>query len=178
MTLVDIYNEVFAKQEQLFQAKEHDNSLPEEDVLMKRFEITSLDKLTNKQYYNRELGKVFETLCKKTFRHKHNDRCKDAPIVKKKGGRTYEPFDLIFDNYAIDFKYRLGSGDSGTLNRLRKSVLWALEKGYEPVYLILREDNLDPVLKALQRLGARIIQGEDTFRFIEEESGVNLREYI
>ena len=89
-----------------------------------------------------------------------------------------EPFDLYIGRDAIDTKYRIGSGDSGTLKKFKAYGKWATENNLEPIFLILREDNLPAALSACYAGGWTVKTGHDTFTYIEEKTGFDLQNFL
>ena len=141
------------------------------DILMQAFGITPLLKRENRQYWGRELGKCWELLVV--------EACKSAPTFKpalRIGGD--EPCDLIIQNYAIDAKYRLGSGDSGTLKKFKAYGPLLREHGYTPVFLFLREDNLPAAMTACKSGTWEIYIGKQSFDFIKLVSGFDIENYL
>ena len=95
---------------------------------------------------------------------------------RKKG--SDEPCDLIVQNYAIDTKYRLGSGDSGTLKKFKSYGHLLREQGYEPVFLFLREDNLPAAMTACRKGNWNMYIGKQSFDFIKNISGFDMEDYL
>jgi hypothetical protein len=85
-----------------------------------------------------------------------------------------EPIDLCIGEDAIDTKYRIGSGDSGTLKKFKAYGELLRNEGYRPTMLILREDNLDAAMTALHSGGWYIYTGKYSFKYITEKTGFNL----
>ena len=143
----------------------------EHDILMNAFGITPELKRENRQYWGRELGKCWEALvievCKNSASFQPALRIGDD-----------EPCDLRIDGYAIDTKYRIGSGDSGTLKKFKQYGPLLKEHGYEPILLFLREDNLPAAITACQSGGWTIHTGKQSFEFIERVSGFDLENYL
>ena len=141
------------------------------DLLMQAYGITPDLKRENRQYWGRELGKCWERLIVQI--------CSSLPDFKpaQKIGRD-EPYDLIVGKYAIDAKYRLGSGDSGTHKKFRQYGQDLLDLGYTPVLLTLREDNLLAFENACRTGGWKVLAGQDTFDFLKEVSGFDLQAYL
>lgn len=141
------------------------------DLLMQAFGIPPLLKRENRQYWGRELGKCWESIV--------IEACKGLPTFKpalRVGGD--EPCDLIVQNYAIDTKYRLGSGDSGTLKKFKSYGPLLRDLGYEPVFLFLREDNLPAAMTACQSGTWNIYIGKQSFDFIKNISGFDMEDYL
>ncbi len=89
-----------------------------------------------------------------------------------------EPCDLIVEGYAIDTKYRLGSGDSGTLKKFKNNGPLLRAYNYEPVLLILRQDSLPAAIRACQEGNWKVYTGEDSFEFIQTISGFDLKSFL
>lgn len=159
-----------------YQQSFSDKVYPEEnddiDIIMDVFKITPELKRENKQYWGRELGMVWELTVKEVFKDKISSYGDAIRIGNQ------EPCDCVIDNLAIDTKYRIGSGDSGTLKRLKKNAELLRNQGYQPVLLILREDNLPAALSACQKGGWTILIGEESFRFIEKYTNIQIKEVI
>jgi hypothetical protein len=85
-----------------------------------------------------------------------------------------EPCDFIVGNDAIDTKYRIGSGDSGTLKKLKQYGNVFTQKGLNPVLLIVREDNLPAAITACKSGGWQILQGDDSFEYIFNKTSFDL----
>lgn len=92
-----------------FSAKAFSEESPEEDDLMLVFGLTQLIKVENKQYWGRELGMCWQRLIIELCRQTNGNY--GLPI--REGAD--EICDLTIAQDAIDTKYRIGSGDSGTL---------------------------------------------------------------
>lgn len=67
-------------------------------------------------------------------------------------------------NLAIDTKYRIGSGDSGTLKKFKAYGPTLEEKGFTPVLLIVREDNLGAAITACNAGGWTVTTGQANIR--------------
>jgi hypothetical protein len=89
-----------------------------------------------------------------------------------------EPCDLIVDGYAIDTKYRIGSGDSGTLKKFKNNGPLLRTYNYEPVLLILRQDSLPAAIRACQEGTWKVYTGDDSFEFIQTISGFDLKSFL
>ena len=141
-----------------------------DDILMNVFEITEEIKNQNKQYWGRELGFLWELIVIEVFKNDINYKCK--PVWD---GQS--PCDFFIKDYAIDPKYRIGSGDSGTLKGWARDGDMLKEKGYKPIMLILREDNLPAAIRRISPHWELKI-GEEALDFIKEESGFDLKEFL
>lgn len=154
-----------------FSSKVYANENNDSDLLMEAFGISPELKRENKQYWGRELGKCWESLvidvCKnnKTFQ----------PALRIGAD---EPCDLRVCKYAIDTKYRVGSGDSGTLKKFKQYGELLTNEGYTPVFLFLREDNLSNAITACVNGGWTILKGKQSFEFIKEISGFDIEQYL
>jgi len=158
--------------QQSFKDKVHNEENDDHDVLMDAFNITPELKRQNRQYWGRELGKMWERLVVET--------CKDQPTFQpaEKNDDDEEPYDLILDGYAIDAKYRIGSGDSGTLKKFKQYGAKLTEQGYTPLILLLREDNLSAAITACNTGGWTILMGDQSFDFIKNKTGKDLKKYL
>lgn len=139
------------------------------DVIMEIFNIRDEDKQKNKQYWGRELGMLWQKLVICHFKQ-------HAP-AKTKGAIRYgrdEPCDLRIENYAIDTKYRIGSGDAGTLKKFKVYAEKLKKDGYIPIMLLLRNDNLPAAISACEKGGWECYSGENAFSFIQKLSGEDL----
>lgn len=154
-----------------FQSKIYNEENDEHDVLMDAFGIAPELKRENRQYWGRELGKMWERLVV--------DVAKSQPTFEaaKKIGDD-EPYDLILNGYAIDAKYRIGSGDSGTLKKFKQYGEYLKNEGYKPLILLLREDNLAGAISACKKGGWLILTGDESFEFIKNETGFDLKKYL
>lgn len=151
--------------------KEYSEENDESDILMDAFGITPSLKRENRQYWGRELGKCWESLVVTACRNLANFK----PALKIGDD---EPCDLIVGNYAIDTKYRIGSGDSGTLKKFKQYGPLLQMRGYEPVFLFLREDNLPAAMTACRSGNWTIYVGKDSFDFIKKISGFDIQDYL
>jgi len=154
-----------------FTEKVYSDENDDHDILMDAFGITPQLKRENRQYWGRELGKCWESLV--------IEACKNAQTFQPalRIGDD-EPCDLRVDGYAIDTKYRVGSGDSGTLKKFKQYGPLLRENGYEPVFLFLREDNLPAAMTACEKGGWSIYIGSQSFQFIRNVSGFDLEAYL
>ena len=89
-----------------------------------------------------------------------------------------EPCDFIIGDTAVDTKYRIGSGDSGTLKKFRQYGHMLRTEGYNPVFLIVREDNLPAAIAACTAGSWAVYTGNSTFAYVEEQSGFDLRSFL
>jgi hypothetical protein len=162
---------ILTKYQASFKGKIHTTTVSPSDILMETFGITDLIKDGNKQYWGRELGKCWEGLVIEACKNLSNYQ----PALRI---GSDEPCDLIIGEYAIDTKYRVGSGDSGTLKKFKEYGVLLKSKGYIPVFLFLREDNLNAAMTACKSGGWEIYTGDDSFEFIKNMSGFDIKNYL
>lgn len=166
-------NSILEQYEKSFKNKEFNLDNGDADILMNAFDISSEMKQENRQYWGRELGMCWQRIVTEIFSTFCPDEFKPAIRIGKD-----EPCDLIFKEYAIDTKYRIGSGDSGTLKKFKKNGELLKKEGYRPVLLILRTDNLSTAIQACKNGGWEIIIGKDAFLFIKECTGFDVETYL
>lgn len=155
-----------------FSLKSYSAENDDSDPLMDCFGITPDRKRENRQYWGRELGMCWQLLVTNLLSH----RCKDyAPAIKIGDD---EPCDCCVGGDAVDTKYRIGSGDSGTLKKFRANGRLLIQKNYRPVLLIVREDNLGSAIKACRSGGWTVLQGSATFEYIEDRAAFDLLEWL
>lgn len=165
-------NLVLRKYSESFSEKIYNTENNDIDILMEIFDISPELKRENKQYWGRELGMVCQHLIVNLFEIL-------TPLYKPaiRIGND-EPFDLIYDNYAIDAKYRIGSGDAGTLKKFKSYSKKLKDMGYIPLLLILRTDNLPQALTACKNGGWTILKGDECFEFIKKELKIDFGTYL
>ena len=143
-----------------------------EDDLMLVFGVTAKMKIENKQYWGRELGMCWQLivteLCRQTCAN-FNEAIKEE---------KEELCDLRIGMDAIDTKYRIGSGDSGTLKKFKKYGQRLLELGYRPVLLILRNDNLPAAITACHNGGWIVYSGDSAYNYLLENTKVDLQKWL
>lgn len=155
-----------------FSKKVHEKDSSKTDLLMDVFGITPAMKAENSQYWGRELGMCWQRLVVSLC----SAHAKDfGPALK---WDSNEPCDLTVGKLAIDTKYRIGSGDSGTLKKWVSYGEYLTAQGYTPTLLIFRTDNLDSAIKACIRGGWQIHTGEATLKQIHKLTNVELGEYL
>ena len=155
-----------------FSSKAYCAENEDHDVLMDAFGLLTETKRENKQYWGRELGMCWQLIVTELFQHS-----------AKGFGRGYregadELCDLIADGDAIDTKYRIGSGDAGTLKKFKQYGRRLTELGFRPVVLILREDNLPNAVGACVVGGWTVLTAAETFAYIEAKTGVDLKAWL
>ena len=165
LTIVQKYSENFS-------GKTYKEESEEVDVLMEAFGITQDLKKENKQYWGRELGMCWQLLVTEVFRN----FCPDFSPAKKYG--EDEPVDFFIGTSAIDTKYRVGSGDSGTLKKFKQYGQMLNEEGFVPIFLLLRKDNLAAAISASANSGWTIYMGEESFQYIYEKTGFDLKNWL
>ena len=171
MTTETNLDKILERYQSSFIDKVYSDENDDHDILMDAFGITPELKRENRQYWGRELGKCWETLVIEV--------CKTAPGFQPalRIGSD-QPCDLRIGKYAIDTKYRLGSGDAGTLKKFKQYGPLLKTHGYTPVFLFLREDNLTAAMTACQAGEWGIYIGKQSFDFIKEKSGFDLEAFL
>jgi hypothetical protein len=163
--------QILARYQKSFTEKIYAEENEEHDILMDVFGISPIIKKENRQYWGRELGMCWQLLVTETCK-----TCSSFKPAFKVG--SDEPCDLIVDGYAIDTKYRIGSGDSGTLKKFKSYGPLLRTYNYEPVLLILRQDSLRAAITACEAGTWKIYTGEDSFEFIKTISGFDLKSFL
>jgi len=157
-----------------FSAKVFNDESSDEDDLMLVFGLTQEIKSKHGQYWGKQLGHCWEKITAKLCKQK----CENFGDRIKYGSGRKHLCDFVIGDTAVDAKYRIGSGDQGTLN---KFVLYGKElqsKSYKPVMLILRNDNLPPAINACKKGGWEVKSGEDTYKYILEITGFDLQSWL
>lgn len=155
-----------------FTAKEYEAENNEHDIVMDIFGISPDLKRENRQYWGRELGKCWERIVSKLC----ESTCSNYGSALRFGDD--EPFDFSVDNKAIDTKYRIGSGDAGTLKKLREYGKLLRSKRYIPITLIVRTDNLPAAMTALKAGEWEIHIGADAFGYIRALTNFDLQAWL
>ncbi|MDE0470379.1 MAG: hypothetical protein OXH57_00430 [Ekhidna sp.] len=164
--------DVLGEYSKSFSNKEYVDEFNETDVLMDAFGITQDLKRENKQYWGRELGKCWESLLKTLF----EATCDDFAPPKRFGAD--EPADFFAGTDAIDTKYRVGSGDSGTLKKFESYGKLLQAEGYRPVSLFLRFDNLKAALSKMDAGGWTRFENDEAFEYIKEKTKFDLKAWL
>jgi len=164
--------QILARYQKSFTEKIYAEENEEHDILMDVFGISPIIKKENRQYWGRELGLCWQRLVTETCK----TYCSSFQRALKVG--SDEPCDLIVEGYAIDTKYRLGSGDSGTLKKFKNNGPLLRTYNYEPVLLILRQDSLPAAIRACQEGTWKVYTGDDSFQFIQTISGFDLKSFL
>ena len=155
-----------------FSEKVYSDENDDHDVLMDVFGITPLLKRENRQYWGRELGMCWQKLVVEVCR---SARIDFGPALRIDAD---EPCDLTVGNLAIDTKYRIGSGDSGTLKKFKAYGPLLRSRGLEPVLLIVREDNLGAAITACNAGGWTVTTGQRTFDYLYNLTGVDIKDLL
>ncbi|HCM0814591.1 MULTISPECIES: hypothetical protein [Vibrio] len=171
MNLETNLDQILKKYQSSFIDKVYTDENDDCDLLMNAFGISPELKRENRQYWGRELGKCWESLVVEACKNAKNFQ---GPL--RIGGD--EPCDLRVGEFAIDTKYRVGSGDSGTLKKFKQYGPLLKEHGYDPVFLFLREDNLPAAMTACRVGEWQIFVGKQSFDFIKEISGFDMEKYL
>ena len=144
----------------------------ERDLLMDAFGITPELKRENRQYWGRELGMCWQLLvtrlCSMTSQN-------FQPGLKVGDD---EPCDFRLGSDAVDTKYRVGSGDAGTLKKFRAYGKLLTDAGYRPVMLFVRSDNLQAAITACRAGGWTLLMESDSFEYIRINTGFDLRGWL
>ncbi len=163
-----IVEPIIKKYYQSFLRKTHNEGNNDRDFLMDIFNISPSLKQENRQYWGRELGMLWQLLVVNIAKN----HCVDyAPALRF--GRD-EPCDLIIGQDAIDTKYRVGSGDSGTHKKFKQYGELLISKGYNPVFLMVRNDNLPAAITACQTGGWKIYTGELSLTYLKNKTSVDI----
>ncbi len=165
-----LLKEILKQYQKSFCEKSYGEENDDLDPLMAIFNITPCLKRENRQYWGRELGMCWQRLVTGVFRA----NCSNYQPALKMG--EDEPCDCILGDDAIDTKYRMGSGDSGTLKKFKQYGKLLPQMGLKPVLLIVREDNLPAAITACKAGGWEVKLGNNSFDYIREKSGFNLWE--
>lgn len=149
----------------------HENN--ESDFLMELYNISPDLKRENRQYWGRELGMLWQLLVNAITK----EHCPSEYKPALRFGAD-EPCDLILGKDAIDTKYRVGSGDSGTLKKFKQYGALLQRNGYRPIFLMVREDNLPAAITACLNGGWIIYAGGNALQYLQEKTGVNIKELL
>ncbi len=171
-TIINALGNILGQYKAAFTDKVYHDENNDTDLLMEVFGITPDLKRENRQYWGRELGMCWQRLVVELFRHTHDDF---GPALRF---GSDEPCDLVVGKYAIDTKYRIGSGDSGTLKKFKAYAPLLQENGYEPILLIVREDNLPAAITACTTGGWTVLTGVATYSFVHELSGFDVKSFL
>ena len=171
-TLGSKLSEIIARYQKSFVDKSYDAENQDHDVLMDVFGLTPEIKRENRQYWGRELGMCWQLIVACVFK---NSRADYGPALKL---GSDEPCDFTFGRYAVDTKYRIGSGDSGTLKKFRSYGPLLREQGYDPICLILRKDNLPAAITACRAGRWEVLTDNASFEFIKTHTEFDLHSFL
>jgi hypothetical protein len=164
--------EILSQHRNAFTDKAYSEENEDHDALMDVFGITPPLKRENRQYWGRELGMCWQRLVCELFRL----NCRDYKPATRIGDD--EPSDCGLGTDVIDTKYRIGSGDSGTLKKFKQYGKMFLGQGLRPVLLIVREDNLPAAIGACKVGGWTVLTGDHTFDYIQAKSAFDLKNWL
>nr|WP_314946950.1 hypothetical protein [Schaalia odontolytica] len=156
-----------------FSTKVYGQENNDTDFLMQLYGITPAQKRENRQYWGRELGMLWQLIVTELSKTLRPDIFSPAERIGKD-----EPYDLRLGNDAIDTKYRIGSGDSGTLKKFKLYGELLISHGHQPVFLIVREDNLPAAIHACRVGGWNVFQGYETIEYLEDKLGIRVDELV
>ncbi|MCX7049679.1 MAG: restriction endonuclease [Candidatus Sumerlaeota bacterium] len=142
------------------------------DLIMDIFGISPDLKRENRQYWGRELGMCWQLIVSELCKLCCHDY---SPALRLDRD---EPCDFCIKNRAIDTKYRIGSGDAGTLKKFKSYGVLLRSKGYTPITLLVRDDNLPAAMTALSVGQWEVYTGNDTFNYIKDLTGFDLKEWL
>ncbi len=108
-------NFILKKYQSSFTYKSHLEENNDLDLLMNVFGVNPALKRENRQYWGRELGMCWQLLVDEICKTYCSDTYQPALRFD-----ADEPCDMVVGQYAIDTKYRIGSGDSGTLKKFKQ----------------------------------------------------------
>ena len=163
---------ILEKYSKSFSAKLFSEESVEEDDLMLIFGLTQAVKAENKQYWGRELGLCWQRVVVEVCRQTHEN----FGSAIREGAD--EICDLTVGQDAIDTKYRIGSGDSGTLKKFKQYGERLSKSGYRPVVLILRTDNLPAAITACISGGWTVFTGEKSFEYLQQLTYFDLKAWL
>ena len=163
---------VLMKYRKSFSEKSYHAENNESDLLMNLFNISPELKRQNRQYWGRELGMCWQLLVTELCRHTADNF---APPLRLGAD---EPCDLCLASEAIDTKYRIGSGDSGTLKKFRENGKLLRSMGFTPLLLIVRTDNLKAAITACRSGSWVILSGDSAFSYLFKKTGFDLVSWL
>ncbi len=171
-TLNSSLERVLEQYRQSFADKAFIEEASEEDDLMRIFGLTQDIKAENRQYWGRELGMCWQLLVTEICRQACSNFA--SPI---RDGRD-EICDLVVGQDAIDTKYRVGSGDSGTLKKFKNYGERLRARNYRPVLLVLRNDNLPQALRSFINGGWVIEEGNNAYQYLYHLTQFDLQAWL
>lgn len=155
-----------------FSSKKYDAENNDHDLVMDLFGISPELKRENRQYWGRELGMCWQLMVSRVFRLTRDDF---GPAIRFGAD---EPYDFTFGSIAVDTKYRIGSGDAGTLKKFKQYGPMLRSKGFQPVFLIVRDDNLSAAIGACRAGGWDVRCGNATFDYVMEHTHFDLKTFL
>ncbi len=155
-----------------FGAKVYSEDNEDHDVLMNAFGLLPQIKRENRQYWGRELGMCWQRLITSLF----EATTTDYRTGLREGAD--ELSDLISGKDAFDTNYRVGSGDSGTLKKFKQYGKRLTALGYNPVLLIVREDNLSAAINSCLSSGWTVYKGQASFDYIQSKTLFDLKTWL
>lgn len=165
-------DEILSTYQRGFCEKVYSDENDDHDLLMDVYGITPLLKRENRQYWGRELGMCWQRLVVEICRQTRKDF---GPALRIGAD---EPCDLTVGNLAIDTKYRIGSGDSGTLKKFKAYGPVLEKKGFKPVLLIVREDNLGAAITACNVGRWTVTTGQQSFDYLLKLTGFDVKTFL
>lgn len=165
-------NEILEDYKTDFSDKVYNSHNEDYDLLMDVFGISPKLKRELPQYWGRQLGACLERI----FKTRMSSHPSYADPIKEISGR--EPYDFQFKNFAIDTKYRLGSGDSGTINKWKQNASDLMGLGLTPVLLILRDDNLEAPFNGCLNAGWTIYTGDSFYNFSRDVLEFDIAQFL
>lgn len=163
---------ILARYQSSFIDKVYGEENDDRDPLMDVFDLSPQLKRENRQYWGRELGMCWQLLVIEVCRN----YCDNFQPALRFGND--EPCDLVVGHDAIDTKYRIGSGDSGTLKKFKSYGQILQNNGYNPILLIVRNDNLPAAIAACITGNWNIYTSDDSFDFLRGLSGFDLKQFL
>jgi hypothetical protein len=167
MTAPLLVDDIFRRYQKSFRERVAATGEGGHDPLMDVFGIKPEQKAGEAQFWGRELGMCWERLVIGCFASHPRYR----PGVTR--GRE-QLCDLVVGHDAIDTKYRVGSGDAGTLGKIVAHGAALSAQGLEPMLLVFRDDSLAAARSRLSKGGWRLIEGAAALDWVRENSGVDL----
>jgi hypothetical protein len=163
---------ILTQYRQSFTSKQFTKGSKKEDDLMRIFGLTQAIKSENKQYWSKELGMCWQLLVTELCRQ----TCDNFSGSIKDG--TEELCDLVLGMDAINAMYRMGSGDSRTLKKVRHCGNSLKKLGYRPILLILRDDNLPAAITACTLGNWVIMAGDEAFQYLQKMTKFDLKAWL
>jgi hypothetical protein len=165
-------DQILGRYSKSFSGKLFSEESTQEDDLMLVFGLTQVMKAENKQYWGRELGMCWQLLVRGICQQTRTDY---GNAIKEGND---EICDFVIGKTAIDTKYRIGSGDSGTLKKFRQYAGRLRTLEYDPVLLILRTDNLISAINSCKKAGWTVYTGAQSYQYIYDKTGFDLKAWL